>query len=161
VAVEPIRLTWTAIAAVNAELSTAVKADGVPDVVVGILRGGLIPAVAMCHQLNIRDLRAVHVTHTISDDIGAEKTSKPLRANISSLGDLTGQHVLIVDDIAGTGDTILDATNLVTSLGVATVRTAVCVVNTANWKQALLPRRQINYIGTIVDRWVVFPWEAS
>src|SRR5258708_14033773 len=89
------------------KIGRAVSADGVPDVVVGILRGGMVPAVQLAHLLGIRTVRAVELTRTLADEVNAAKTARPVVANPGSLGDLSGQDVLIVDDIAGSGLTIL------------------------------------------------------
>lgn len=42
--VPPIILPWHDLAATIKEIATKVRADGSPDVVVGILRGGMVPA---------------------------------------------------------------------------------------------------------------------
>jgi hypoxanthine phosphoribosyltransferase len=160
VAGEPIILAWADLATVTAGLAQRAGTDGAPDVVVGVARGGLVPAVLLCHTLGVRDLRAVDVTHTTSDDIDATKSTEPRSSNIASLGDLGGANVLIVDDIAGTGLTLREVTRLAYSRGAARVRTAVCVLNRANWPGPCDPHQVITYIGTTVDRWVIFPWET-
>ncbi|MFI6770733.1 hypothetical protein [Streptomyces sp. NPDC050355] len=70
---------------------------------VGIMRGGVIPAVWLAHRLGIRDVRTVGITPTTSDSIDAAKTTLPGVRNAASLGDLTGLDVLLVDDTAGSG----------------------------------------------------------
>ena len=160
VAGEPIVLDWVALAGIATRVAGLARAGGVPDVVVGIARNGLVPAVIICHALGVRDLRSVHVTRTIADGVDAGKTPEPVHRNIASLGDLAGADVLIVDDIAGSGATLRDVAGLVRARRPATVRTAACVVNQANWRDHSDPHRAVTYIGATVDRWVIFPWET-
>lgn len=160
VAGDPMVLGWNELAGLTGRLAADAGSVGVPDVVVGVLRNGMIPAVMVCHQLGVRDLRGLHVTHTATDGIDAAKTDRPVAHNIASLGDLTGKDVLVVDDIAGSGETLLDVVTLVRAAGPVTIRTAVCVVNRANWRNPSDPRQVLTYVGALVDRWVIFPWET-
>lgn len=156
---DPILLDWTTLQSLTTRLAEDALLERPPDVVIGVLRNGMIPAVMVCHQLGLRDLRGLHVTHTIADGVDAAKTVRPQMQNIASLGDLVGRDVLIIDDIAGSGETLSDVVTLVRVAGPVTVRTAVCVVKRANWRNPTDPRRELTYIGTFVDRWVIFPWE--
>jgi hypoxanthine phosphoribosyltransferase len=159
VAADPIILDWSALQSLTARLVEDIRLERAPDIVIGVLRNGMIPAVIICHQLGLRDLRGLHVTHTIGDGVNSMKTARPLTHNIASLGDLTGRHALVVDDISGSGETLSEVVELVRAAGPVTVRTAVCIINRANWHNPMDPRRQVTYIGTFVDRWVIFPWE--
>lgn len=155
----PTRLGWPQITDTVAHLAGRIRADGVPEVVVGVLRGGLIPAVLLAHHLGIRTVRAVEVVHTLSDHIDAAKTARPAVGNPASLGELTGRDVLLVDDIAGSGDTIGHTVEVVRAAGPARIRTAVCVVNAANWRRVQRPEQALTYLGATVEGWVIFPWE--
>jgi hypoxanthine phosphoribosyltransferase len=160
VAGEPVVLDWVALSGIAERVAGLARAGGVPDVVVGVARNGLVPAVIICHALGVRDLRSVHVTRTVADGADAGKTPEPVHRNVTSLGDLTGADVLIVDDIAGSGATLRDVAGLVRARGPAAVRTAACVVNRANWRDHRDPNLVVTYIGATVDRWVIFPWET-
>ena len=159
------RLTWAEVAGVAATLADAVAADGVPDVIVGIARGGLVPAVLLAHLLGLRDVRALEITHTESDAVNAMKSDLPVLRNSASLGHLAGGNTLVVDDIAGSGDTLAAARRQVVLGGAASVRTAVCLLNLANWPSCReaadngASEREPTYIGRRTSRWVVFPWE--
>jgi hypoxanthine phosphoribosyltransferase len=142
-------------------IGRAVSADGVPGIVVGILRGGMIPAVRLAHLLGIRTVRAVELTRTLADEVNAAKTPRPVVANPGSLGDVSGQDVLIVDDIAGSGLTMLACKGLVEEAGAARVRTAAMTVNAVNWElsRSSPPAEELTYVGHIYRGWVTFPWE--
>jgi uncharacterized protein len=152
---------WPVTCRYLSRIGGAVSADGVPDIVVGILRGGMIPAVQLAHLLGIRTVRAVELTRTIADGMNAAKTPRPVVANPGSLGDLSGQDVLIVDDIAGSGLTMLACKGLVQEAGAARVRTAALTVNAVNWElsRGSAPAEELTYVGHIYRGWVTFPWE--
>ncbi|MFF8992486.1 phosphoribosyltransferase [Streptomyces sp. NPDC014983] len=156
----PIRLTWSAIEETVHELAVRTDGDGRPETVVGIMRGGMIPAVMIAHRLGIRDVRTIEVTHTTTDDVNAAKTSTPAYKNPASLGDLAGLDVLLIDDIAGSGATLERTRRMVQALGVRRLRTAALTVNLANWNAPETPEQRIDYIGERTDTWVIFPWET-
>ncbi|MFE9679280.1 phosphoribosyltransferase [Streptomyces sp. NPDC006259] len=157
----PLYLTWDDIGAATQSLAEQVAAGGMPQAVVGIVRGGVIPAVWLSHRLGIRDVRTVEVTRTTGDGINAAKNLLPTVRNPASLGDLTGLDVLLVDDIAGSGATLAHTVNLLRGLGPARVRAAVLTVNRANWTQEAEPDRVIDHIASLNDTWIVFPWEGQ
>ncbi|MFI6287643.1 phosphoribosyltransferase [Streptomyces sp. NPDC051018] len=160
----PIRLAWGGIEAIVRELVVRAAGDGMPETVVGIMRGGMIPAVMIAHQLGIRDVRTIEVTHTATDGVNAAKTSAPAYKNPASLGDLAGRDVLLIDDIAGSGATLERTRRMVQALGVRRLRTAVLTVNLANWqapKAPKAPKERIDYVGEHTDTWVIFPWETG
>lgn len=155
------RLSWFAVEAQARCLAEAASEDRAPDCVVGVLRGGAIPAVLVAHLLRVRDLRTVEVTHTLHDGIDAPKSPQVRVGNPSTLGDLTGLDVLIVDDVAGTGHTVRATAALASHAGAARVRTAVCVSNQANLDPDLSRSEVPTYTALTTRGWVVFPWEAQ
>jgi len=98
-------MCWDELTALTSRIAAEVIADGVPEILIGILRGGVIPAVMLAHVLGSREVRAIEVTHTADDGINAAKTCRPLLRNLASAGDVSGRDVLITDDVAGTGET--------------------------------------------------------
>lgn len=156
----PTFLTWPDVVETVDAIAGQVRTDRLPDVLVGVLRGGIVPAVLLSHQLGVRELRAVEVAHTLDDSINADKFGAPQVMNPASLGDLTGQDVLLVDDIAGSGDTLICTVGLLHAAGAQRVRSAVLTVNRANWRRPQRPADVVMYLGRQVDTWVVFPWEA-
>jgi uncharacterized protein len=155
-------LTWEQLTQLTIRLARAARADTAPATVVGVLRGGMIPAVHIAHLLGVRDVRALDVTHTLTDGINAAKAPSPVLRNLASLGDLTECDVLLVDDIAGTGETMAASHRLLQAAGTARIRTAACAVNEVNWHRASdhEPGDEITYIGASYHGWVVFPWET-
>ena len=157
----PIVRTWADVSVTVETLAGQVRADRMPDVLVGVLRGGIVPAVLFSHLLGVREVRAVEVVHTLDDTVNADKSGTPHVVNAATLADLTGMDVLLVDDIAGSGDTLVCTVGLLHAAGAKTVRTAVLTVNRANWRRPQNPADVVTYLGHQVDSWVIFPWEAS
>jgi hypothetical protein len=159
-----VALAWHQVEDITAHLAAAVAADGIPAVIAGIVRGGMIPAVTLAHALGVREVRAADVTCTVSDTVNAPKTGSPVIRNPGSLGELSGLDVLLVDDIAGTGQTMQAAREMVTAAGAARVRTAACTVNELNWQRHHPggdPAGTFTYIGARYRGWVTFPWEKQ
>jgi hypoxanthine phosphoribosyltransferase len=156
----PILLSWADVTATVDAIAGQIRADRIPDVLVGVLRGGLVPAVLLSHQLGVRAVRAVEVIHTLDDTVNADKSGTPEVVSAAALGDLTGMDVLLVDDIAGSGDTLVCTVGLLHAAGAKRVRTAVLTVNRANWRRPQKPADAVTYLGGQVDSWVIFPWEA-
>ncbi len=154
-------LGWESLHSFVAGLAGAVSVAGPPDVIVGVMRGGMVPAVILAHLLQVRDVRALSLARTVHEGINPPKTPRPVLANPGSLGDLTGRDVLIVYDVAGGGGTICAARDLVITQGASRVRTATCVLNEANWpawREGTAPPTP-TCVGWRSQGWVIFPWE--
>ena len=156
-------LGWAELDRVVTVLADQIGADGVPDVVVGLLRGGAVPAVMIAHRLGVRSVRTAEVRRTLSDAPHAPKVDPVLRHG-DVLGDLSGLDVLLVDDVAGTGLTVEAATAAVIARRPARLRRAVTVVNTEAWAAsgfAAGPFTWFDHVGTASAGWVRFPWETA
>jgi uncharacterized protein len=153
----PIVIDWPTFAKIIERVSDRVLADGIPELVVGVLRGGMIPAVIIAHAMDIRTVRAVEITHTTSDSVNAEMSPHPTVANAFSIGDIADLDVLIVDDVVGTTHTISVAKQLVLNAGAARVRTLACceVRGYKLWDDG----RAVDYVGATYHAWVTLPWE--
>ncbi len=134
-------------------LAGAIEADSWrPDFLVGIGRGGLVPAAYLSHRTGIQMLSVDHSSGEVG--FGDELLDK-LAAKIRG-----GLNILIVDDINDSGGTIryLRAAIEAKSADPAGLRVAVLVHNVRS-------RAQAEYHGSEIDRdqdkrWYVFPWEA-
>lgn len=123
-----------------------------PDFLVGIGRGGLVPACYLSHRMG---LPLLTVDHSTGDPgFGGELLEK-LAAKIGA-----GERILIVDDINDSGATInqLRAAIEAKTHDPEGLRVAVLVHNVRSNARA-------DYRGSEIDRdsdkrWYVFPWEA-
>jgi hypoxanthine phosphoribosyltransferase len=134
-------------------VARALEADAwTPDFLIGIGRGGLVPAAYLSHRTGIPLLSVDHS----SGEVGfADELLDKLAAKIKA-----GQHLLIIDDINDSGGTIayLRAAIEAKSGDAEGLRVAVLVDNVRSKAKA-------DYRGSAIDRsldksWFVFPWEA-
>lgn len=130
------------------------------DLIIGLSRGGLVPAVFLSHQLNIPMLVA-DVTHELSmgDNIASHSNTIPtIPKNIKS--------ILVVDDIVDSGNTILalyenlktDATLTVAALYVKVLAEDYLIDNTCPRFNGCIAA---NVIPPDNDEWIDFPWELA
>lgn len=141
------------------QIAKQVEESGyVPDLIVGIVRGGSVPAVYLSHRLKI-PVQMIH-WNTRDDTRWGNESNCWIPEEIQE-----GLKVLIIDDIVDGGDTIrellADWQTWVDGLGnlpVDNIRIAAMVYNTA---QSVRPHFYHQTIDRNDDqRWVVFPWEA-
>ena len=134
-------------------VSAALEADGwKPDHIVGIGRGGLVPAVYLSHRTGI-SLLSVDYSSSVPSFAGElmEKLAVATRE---------GRTILLVDDINDSGGTIEALRKSLIDHGAvaASVRVAVLIDNVRS-------RAKVEYRSRTIDRstdkrWFVFPWEA-
>ena len=135
------------------------QSDFKPDLIVGIVRGGSVPAVYLSHRLKI-PVQMVHWNTRDSSKWGNESNCWIPEQIIDN--DL---KVLLVDDIVDGGDTIRELladwqTSVAGSgnLPVDNIRISSMIYNTA---QDVKPHFFHQTIDRNQDqRWVIFPWEA-
>ena len=116
--------------------------------IIGIARGGLVPAAIMSYELDLPLITCSVSSYTenekgklkINDDLNLSKFSKD-------------SNLLVVDDICDSGETIKYITNNLT-LGGVKHKTA-CIFTKEKHKELL------DHYGIVIsdNMWIVFPWE--
>ncbi|MHA1859206.1 MAG: phosphoribosyltransferase, partial [Candidatus Thorarchaeota archaeon] len=119
-----------------------------PNVIVGIARGGWIPARILSDVLYTQTMWNVRIEYYTELGVrGPEpRVTQPLSVP------LEGKKILLVDEVADTGESLHHATEYIKSLGVAEVRTAVL-----HLKPTSVVRP--DYYIQEVSAWIVYPWE--
>ncbi|SDA35476.1 phosphoribosyltransferase [Sphingomonas sp. NFR15] len=126
--------------------------DWRPDFVIGIGRGGLVPAVFISHQLNLPMLSVDHSSKVpgFADELLRKVAEKSA----------AGERLLFVDDINDSGGTIAYIRKLLAETGCdsGNLRFAVVLDN-------IRSQARVDYRAETIDRdqdkrWFVFPWEA-
>lgn len=135
------------------------KCTAAPDFIVGIARGGLVPAVHLSHMFNVP---LVPLRWSTRDHVGKD---------FGMLDNLVyraerGQRLLIVDDIFDSGDTLSDIASLFGKYD-ETCRLpvyATLIANNTTKKFAKFIEDEVLIMGSYMNKteseWVVFPWES-
>lgn len=145
-------LGWQEFGDATRELARAVLASGfVPDVVVAVARGGLLPAAAIAYALDVKVMGTLNVEfYTGIDSRLADPVVLPPLLDTDAL---VGRRALVVDDVADTGETLALVLRLVAA-HCAEARSAVLYAK---------PRSIIDpgLVWRRTGRWITFPWSAQ
>ena len=123
-----------------------------PDFLIGIGRGGLVPAVYLSHALGLPTLSVDHSAQ-VHDFAGAALERLAARTR-------EGERLLVVDDINDSGATIAKLRAMLAAADAAPeqIRFATLLDN-------IRSTSRVDYRARTIDRavtkdWFVFPWEA-
>lgn len=129
------------------------QSDYNPDFIIGLSRGGLVPARLISDILQIKDLYSVKTEHwgiTASAD-GKARLTQPLQVSIA------GKKVLVVDDITDTGKSLKIAFEHISNFSPSIVKTATLLHITHSSFEP-------DYYSEIVSEenwtWFIFPWNV-
>jgi len=148
---EFLPVTWDEVHKLSLMLvRKVIESRYLPDVIVGILRGGYIVARIVADILNIEELGVVEVKFYRS--IG-ERAERPVITQPLIL-DVRDKNVLIVDDVVDSGRTLEIVSQQVRLRGAKNIKSAALFVK---------PRSIINpdYYIIKTTKWVLFPWELG
>lgn len=142
-------LTWDGFGEASRDIARAiVQSEFVPEVVVAIARGGLLPAGSIAYGLGVKNCGAINVEFYTG--IGTVLDAPELLPPELDMTYLDGRRVLLVDDVADSGRTLDLAVRLLVERG-ADVRSAVIYT-----KPTTIIQPDFSYKDT--DRWIDFPW---
>lgn len=136
------------------QLARAIRADSgwVPGFIIGIGRGGLVPAVYLSHASGLPTL-SVDYSSQVEDFATAPLERLAARTR-------SGERLLLVDDINDTGGTIGRIRAILAGHGAVSeqVRFATLLDNIRSVER-------VDYAARVIDRavtkdWFIFPWEA-
>jgi len=144
-------LSWEEFGAAARELASAVVADGFrPDVLLAIARGGLPVAGAVSYALGMKNCCVVNVEYYTGID---QRLEVPvILPPTLDLVELADANLLVVDDVADTGNTL--------ALVAETVRRQVRSLRTAVLYEKSRSVVKCDYVWRRTDDWIVFPWSA-
>jgi hypoxanthine phosphoribosyltransferase len=133
------------------ELAHAVHESGYrPDWMVAIARGGLIIGGAMAYSLGHKNIATVTVEFYTGVD---ERLDVPVELPpVLDLDDIANRRVLIVDDVADTGETL--------RLVVEKCRPAVAELRSLVLYEKSRSVVQADYVWKRTDQWINFPWST-
>jgi len=123
-----------------------------PDLLVGIARGGLIPLSLLAGESMFNNRNVVTISTESYDDANQRKELK-LRFPVHAEDFQNFQSILVVDDIADTGETLDFVAKLIKEyVPKAAIKCAVLYYKP---KSKIVPEYYIEETAS----WIVFPWE--
>lgn len=135
-------ITWEQVDEMTDNIAQQIKGDGINPIpikaIIGIPRGGLVPAVLLSHKLSVPMITILEYQNNVDDFISR----------------LSANEVLVVDDICDSGKTLLWP-------GYKDCLTAVLIQKHEDMakKQATFHARFMDYHE--LHDWIVFPWEKK
>ncbi|MEM0350387.1 MAG: phosphoribosyltransferase [Archaeoglobaceae archaeon] len=141
---------WKDIESLCRKLARKIKSSGFRvDAIVAIARGGWVPARILADFLDVKELYSIKTEHwgIVATITGKATITQPLTVN------LEGKNVLIVDDVADTGETMKIVKEHIISLKAKEVKTAVIDYKKTS---AFVP----DYFAAEMEswKWIVYPW---
>jgi len=151
-------ISWQEFERILVKLIKDIKTSGTCyDTVLAISKGGLIPGVTFWHRLNIENFQIVSIKRNVAN---APYTKKiPPIIEPFEYKKLKNRKILIVDDIAGTGTTLLELTKILKKNGIFDFDILVLVKFNGDYSPP--PTLLIKFFGKVCKNWVIFPWEKQ
>jgi hypoxanthine phosphoribosyltransferase len=146
------RMTWAELGEGTRSLAEQVAADEWrPDIVLGIARGGLLVGGAIAYTLDVKNTFTMNVEFYTGID---ERLEMPMiLPPVPDLVDLAEARVLVADDVADTGQTLVLVKDFLAGK-VGEARIAVLY-------EKPLSAVRCEYVWRRTDRWIDFPWSAE
>ena len=146
------RMSWPDLGEATRALAVEIADAGyVPDLILGIARGGLLVAGALSYALGVKNTFTMNVEFYTGVD---ERLPVPMiLPPVPDLVDLHDSRMLIADDVADTGQTLALVKSFCAGQ-VGEVRTAVLYEK---------PRSIVrsDYVWRRTDLWIDFPWSIE
>jgi len=144
-------LGWNEFGEASRELATEVHASGfVPDMVVAIARGGLLLAGSVAYALDVKSCGAINVEFYTGVDLHLDEPV--LLSPMLDTPSVSGQKVLLVDDVSDSGRTLAMVLALLVIAG-ADVR-SLCLYSKP---QTVL---EPDFVWRRTAKWITFPWSS-
>jgi hypothetical protein len=144
-----LALTWSDIEASLLTLADKIsESDYHPDMIVGIARGGWVVARILSDLLDVRDLASIKIEFYkgVDEKVKVPKITQPISDSPK------GKVVLVADDVADTGESLMLAQRHLIDQGARALK--VATIHYKPWSKF----RPDNYFLE-TDDWIMYPWE--
>lgn len=146
-------ITLREVYEISCKLADGIMQSGYQfDTVVAIARGGFPAARFICDFLNIRQLGSMQISHYYGGAQKHKSTEVISHVNVN----VEGRHVLIIDDVNDTGDTLKVAHDYIQSLNPALFKIAVLhEKSTTVFKADFVGKYQKKW------KWLMYQWAVT
>lgn len=144
-------LTWKQIQTAAEDVAETISFNNpgeMPTCILAIARGGLVPATLIAYELEIKSVYIARASSYSNDNAKGS-----LNIEIPDIEKLRNQHVLIVDDLSDSGDTLFAIVKEVKSV-TEEITTATLYI-----KRGTAYEPDVNHRSFPKETWLVFPWE--
>jgi uncharacterized protein len=145
---EFLELSWEMFGELSRALALRVARDFDPEVVVGIARAGAIPGAVIATIL-----RVDFFSMTITRHDGAERVRERPAVLSAAPTQVSGRRVLLVDEIATTGETMRLALAALRDVGPAEIRTATTFARPGGYAP--------DFHALETGATIIFPWDRK
>lgn len=158
-------LTWDGFGEACRDLARAVVASQwMPDIVIAVARGGLLPAGAISYALGVKAMGTMNVEFYTG--VGETLPEPVVLPPFMDTSDIPGRKVLVVDDVADSGKTLAMVMELISEYGIPGDTDGDGVANefiAAEARSAVLYTKSASiiepdYTWKHTDEWIAFPW---
>lgn len=158
-------LTWDGFGEACRDLARSVMAsEWMPDLVIAVARGGLLPAGAISYALGVKAMGTMNVEFYTG--VGETLPEPVVLPPFMDTSDIPGRKVLVVDDVADSGKTLAMVMRLISEYGIPGDTDGDGVANEfipADARSAVLYTKPVSiiepdYTWKHTDEWIAFPW---
>jgi hypothetical protein len=146
--VEYLDLSWEMFGELCRALALRVARDYDPDLIVGIARAGVIPGAVVASILRV-DFHSMKISRREGDEVVRQRPAILSAAPPQA----AGRHVLLVDEIATSGETLRMALAAARDVRPAEVRTATTFARPRGYKP--------DYFALETDATIIYPWDRK
>ncbi len=122
-----------------------------PDVIVGILRGGVVPALWISHYLKNKNMYSIKINFYE----GTEKGKEPELEQGLPI-EIKGKKILLVDDVSDSGGTLSYALGYLKTKKPAEIKVATLHIKEGT---ELVPDFWVEKVSK--ETWLSYPWESD
>ena len=142
--------TWNQTYELLLDQAEKIRKTYQPDVIIGVARGGLVPARILTDLLEAPQVATIRIE--FYTDIAQPSIQPILKQSLTI--PVNGKKCLIVDDISDSGQSLKLAKQHLTEKGALEVKIATLYAK---------PTTQTvpDFVEKTTERWVVFPWEIK
>jgi xanthine phosphoribosyltransferase len=143
-------LSWEQFHSDARKLAALLQPSGPFSTLVAITRGGLAPAAIVARELEVRCVETISIASYVAEgERGACRILKPIAADLVQTAG--GGKMLVIDDLADTGETLKILRGLLPSAHIATLYV----------KPAGKPLVDTYVADVPQDVWIYFPWDLG
>lgn len=153
-------LTWQGFGDACRQIAQQIADSGwMPDLIVAIARGGMLPAGAISYALGVKANGAINVEFYTG--VGKTMLEPEILEPYMDISSLEGKRVLIVDDVADSGKTLKLIMDLIAKEGLS-MGSGTAKVDARSATIYLKPTSVIkpDYVFKQTDKWINFPWSV-